>query len=133
MSRTADRRAGPDLLDAVRACYGGLLLAAPRRALGVCTPEEASPRAVGVARVLGLRHLLQAVLTAAVLSAGGPADEIPPSTALLAGSAVDTAHAASMFGLALARRPLRRAALADALLAGSLAAFGIMTARQLRR
>jgi hypothetical protein len=38
-----------------------------------------------------------------------------------------------MIGLALAHRPLRRAALADALLAGSLAALGIMTVRQLRR
>ena len=133
MSRTADRRAGPDLLDAVRACYGGLLLAAPRRALSMCTPAEASPRALGVARVLGARHLVQAMLTAAVLSAAGPPDEIPPSTALLAGSAVDTAHAASMFWLALAHRRLRRAAMADALLAGSLAAFGAVTARQLRR
>ena len=133
MTGTADRRAVPDLLDAVRACYGGLLLAAPRRAMGMCAPAEASPRALGVARVLGLRHLLQAVLTAAVLSAGGPADEIPPSTALLAGSAIDTAHAASMFALGLAHRRVRRAALTDAVLAGSLAAFGIMTARQLRR
>ena len=134
MTGTADRRAGPDLLDAVRACYGGLLLAAPRRALSMCTPAEASPRALGVARVLGARHLVQAMLTAAVLSAGAEhPDEIPPSTALLAGSAVNTAHAASMFGLALAQRRLRRAALADAVLAGSLAAFGVVTARQLRR
>jgi hypothetical protein len=37
-----------------------------------------------------------------------------------------------MLGLALAHRPLRRAALADALLESSLAAFGIMAARRLR-
>ena len=124
--------AAPDLLDAARACYGGLLLGAPRRMIGVCSQLPASPRALGVARVLGVRHLLQATLTTAVLSARGPSDEISPSRALLAGSAVDTAHAASMFGLALAHRPLRRAALADAVLASTLAAFGIITARQLR-
>ena len=128
-----DRLAAPDLLDAVRACYGGLLLAAPRRVLGVCTPGQASPRAVGVVRVLGARHMLQAGLTAGALSARGRSEEIPPGRALLAGSGVDTAHAASMLGLALAHRPWRRAALADALLAGSLAAFGIMIARQLQR
>jgi hypothetical protein len=127
-----DRLAAPALLDAARACYGGLLLAAPRRVLTVCTSGQASPRALGVVRLLGARHLLQAALTAGVLSARGPSEEIPPARALLAGSGVDTAHAASMIGLALARRPLRRAALADALLASSLAAFGVMAARQLR-
>jgi hypothetical protein len=128
-----DRPAAPALLDAVRACYGGLLLAAPRRALSVCAPGQADPRALGVVRVLGARHLLQAALTAGALSARGPSEEIPPGRTLLAGSGIDAAHAASMIGLALAHRPLRRAALADALLAGSLAAFGIMIARQLRR
>jgi hypothetical protein len=127
------RPAAPDLLDAVRACYGGLLLAAPRHVLSVCTPGQASPRALGVIRVLGARHLLQAALTAGALSAHGRPEEIPPRRTLLAGSGVDTAHAASMIGLALAHRPLRRAALADALLASSLAAFGILTARRHRR
>jgi hypothetical protein len=128
-----DRLAAPALLGTVRACYGGLLLAAPGRMLTLCGPGQASPRALGVVRVLGARHLLQAALTAGVLSARGPADKIPPDRALLVGSAVDTAHATSMIGLALAHRPLRRAALADALMESSLAAFGILTARQLRR
>jgi hypothetical protein len=128
-----DRLAAPALLDAVRACYGGLLLAAPRRMLSLCTPGHASPGALGVVRMLGARHLLQAALTAGVLSARGRAEEIPPDRALLAGSGVDTVHAASMLGLALARRPLRRAVLTDTLLESTLAAFGIMTARRLRR
>ena len=132
MTGKEDRLAAPALLDAVRACYGGLLLAAPRRVLTVCTPGPASPRALGVVRALGARHLLQAALTAGVLSARGPSEEIPPGRALLAGSGVDTAHAASMIGLALAHRPLRRAALADALLESSLAAFGIIAARRSR-
>lgn len=131
MTGKRNRLAAPALLDAVRVCYGGLLLAAPGRVLSVCTSGRASPYALGVVRVLGARHLLQAALTAGVLSARGPSEEIPPGRALLAGSGVDTAHAASMIGLALAHRPLRRAALADALLASSLAAFGIMATWQL--
>ena len=118
-----NRLAAPDLLDVVRACYGGLLLAAPRRVLTACTREQASPRALGVVRVLGARHLLQAALTGGPLSARGPSGEIPPGRALLAGSGVDTMHAASMIGLALAHRPLRRAALADAVLESTLAAL----------
>jgi hypothetical protein len=77
-----DRPAASDLLDAVRACYGGLLLAAPHRVLSVCTPGAASPRTLGVVRVLGARHLLQAALTAGTLSARGPSEEIPPGRAL---------------------------------------------------
>ncbi len=65
--------AAPGLLAAARACYGGLLLGAPRRMIGVCAPGPAGPRALAVARVLGGRHLLQAVLTAGVLSAQNPA------------------------------------------------------------
>jgi len=127
------RLEAPDLLDAVRACYGGLLLAAPRRVLSVRAPGEASPRTLGVVRVLGARHLMQAALTAGALSAREPSEEVPPGRALLAGSGVDTAHAASMIGLALACRPLRRPALADALLASTLAAFGVMLGWRLRR
>lgn len=130
MTGKRDRLATPALLDAVRAGYGGLLLAAPRRVLSMCTSGPASPRVLGVVRVLGARHLLQGVLTGGILSARGPREKIPPGRALLAGSGIDTAHAASMIGLALAHRPLRRAALADALLAGSLAAFGIMATRR---
>jgi hypothetical protein len=133
VTRKQDRLAGPALLDALRACYGGLLLTAPRRTLSVCTSRPASPRALDVVRVLGARHLLQAALTAGALSARGASEEIPPARALLAGSGVDAAHAASMIGLALAHRPLRRAALTDALLESALAAFGVMTARRPRR
>jgi len=132
VTQKQDHLAAPSVLDAVRACYGGLLLAAPRRMLTGCTPGQAGPRTLGVVRVLGARHLLQAALTAGVLSACGPSEESPPGRALRAGSGVDTAHAASMLGLALAHRPLRRAALADALLESSLAAFGIIAARRLR-
>jgi hypothetical protein len=135
--------ASPDLLGAVRACYGGLLLCAPRRMITLAAGHPANPRAAAVARLLGARHLLQAALTAGALAqavpAAGlrpeavPADGLWPGTVLLAGSAIDTVHAASMVGLAAACRPLRRAVLADALLEASLVAAGIMTARHLSR
>lgn len=124
--------AAPDLLGAARACYGGLLLAAPRRMAGVCASGPAGSGALAVVRVLGGRHLLQAALTAAALSARIPSAGLAPGPVLLAGAAADTAHAASMTGLALAGRPLRRAAAADAVLEAGFAAFGILTARHLR-
>lgn len=120
--------AGPDLLGAVRACYGCLLLCVPRRMIGVVIRDPVGGRTVNVTRVLGARHLVQATLTAAILP-GGDLAGIPPRTVLQAGAAVDTTHAASMIALALAGRPLRRAAWADALLETGFASFGIITAR----
>jgi hypothetical protein len=120
------------LLQVVRAGYGGALLIVPGPVIRLATGRPAGARARAVARVLGARHLLQAALTGA-LSARVPPGEVTPNTALLAGSAVDTAHAISMIGLALARRPLRRAALADAVLEAGFAAFGMMIARHARR
>jgi hypothetical protein len=76
-----------------------------------------------VARVLGARHLLQAVATAWAEAAG-----LPPVPVLLAGAAVDATHAASMLGVAVMSRPLRRAALADAVLETGLGTFGIVAA-----
>jgi hypothetical protein len=52
-----------------------------------------------------------------------------PGGHLAAGAAVDLVHAASMAGLAAASRPLRRAALTDALLETALAAAGLAAAR----
>jgi hypothetical protein len=109
--------AADDLLGAVRACYGVLLIGMPRQLAGCCLRCPATPRELAVIRVLGVRHLLQAMLTPA--SAPG----------LRAGAAVDTVHAASMAGLGLIRPRLRRAVLADAALEAGLAAFGMMTAR----
>jgi hypothetical protein len=139
------------LLCSARACYGGLLLCAPRRVLSLAARHPASPGAAAVARILGVRHLLQTTATAGVLAGTPPSprvvpgrarqavaavrDVLPPAarqpgTVLLAGSAADALHAASMAGLAAVCSRYRRAVLADVLLEAGFAAFGIMTGRR---
>ncbi|HEV2451172.1 MAG TPA: hypothetical protein VGS62_04530 [Streptosporangiaceae bacterium] len=119
--REKTRAAGAvDLFALARGCYGVLLICVPQRMVGVCTRHPASPRALRVIRVLGARHLIQALLSR------------PSAPELEAGCAVDTAHAASMFGLGLASRALRKPALADACVATGMATFGLLTARRLR-
>jgi hypothetical protein len=103
----------------VRGGYGAILLCAPGAALGWCGARPASPRARAVTRLLGVRHLIQAAATAAA----------PNAVVLTIGAGVDLAHSVSMLALAAADRPLRRAGLADALIAATLAAVG--TARPL--
>jgi hypothetical protein len=104
------------VLPATRACYGGLLLLAPGPVIRLGTGGPASPRAQNVTRVLGVRHLVQAALTAGA----------PPGTARLGiGAAVDLAHAASMIGLALLDRTVRRATLVDAAIETLLAGAGL--------
>ena len=65
-------------------------------------------------RVLGTRHLVQAAMTA----------RAPNALVLRAGAQVDLAHAASMLALGAVGRPLRRAQLADGLVAAIFAALG---------
>lgn len=110
-----------DLLTTARCGYGWLLACSPRRMIGAVAPRPPGAPALTVTRVLGARHLLQAMGTAWAGAAG-----LPPGPVLLAGAAVDAAHAASMLGLAVMNRPLRRAALADAALEAGLGAFGVV-------
>ena len=79
--------------------------------IGVVTGQPPSRRARQVARILGVRHLAQAAVTA--LNPG------PEVVAL--GVIVDLLHAASMFAFAAVVPDLRRAELADALAATALA------------
>jgi hypothetical protein len=129
-ARRSGRRAGQpapaaaDVLLAARACYGWLLACVPRRMLRAGALRSPGPHVVTVTRVLGGRHLMQTLLTATA----GPAG-VPPGVALAAGAAVDAVHAASMTGLAVMSRPLRRAALTDAALETGLAAAGLLAAR----
>lgn len=91
-----------------RAGWGTALVTAPHLLLrGVGGRGAADDRAVAVARVLGVRHLVQAALTSAV----------PGRRVLLAGCAGDLAHAASMLALARWDPGRRRVALVDAVLA----------------
>lgn len=98
----------------LRAGYGTVLLCVPGAVIGVCTGQPASRLARTVARVLGARHLSQAVLTA----------REPTAAVLAIGAAVDFAHAASMLALAAGHQPLRRAEFADGLTAAFFAAVG---------
>jgi hypothetical protein len=102
------------LVPAARACYGAALLAAPGAALRLATGRLPGSRARTVARVVGARHLAQAVLTA----------WCPEPVVFAAGAGVDLCHAASMLALAAADPALRRAGLADAMAATAFTAAG---------
>jgi len=106
------------LFPAARACYGTALLSAPGLALGLCTGGASSPRARAVVRILGARHLAQAVLTLWQ----------PRRKVLAAGAGIDGCHAASMLALAAADPSLRRAGLADAAAATAFTAAGAVIA-----
>ena len=99
------------LVPLARAGYGTALLCAPGPMIGVVTGRPPSRRARRVARILGLRHLAQAVITAL-----NPGPEV-----VGLGVVVDLLHAASMFAFAAVVPDLRQAELADALAATSLA------------
>jgi hypothetical protein len=96
---------------ACRAVYGTALLAAPGPVLTAVTGVVPSQRARRVTRLLGARHLAQAAISA------GADDQL-----LMLGAVADGLHAASMLILAAVDRRLRRAELADAAVAGLLAA-----------
>ena len=118
----------------VRAGYGVALLCAPQALIkltgdpGTGQPAGASRarpsrRACGVARVLGIRHLVQAGLTAVALRAAEP----DPSLPLGLGAAVDMLHATTMAGLAAVDRGARRVALADTGVEVMLATAGLIS------
>ena len=85
-------------IELTRGAVGVSLLLAPRAWLRAAYRTEPDHRAVLVARILGARHLTQAVLSG-----------VDPSPEVLAtGVWTDTAHAVTALGMALADR--RRAA-----------------------
>jgi len=105
------------LFPAARACYGAALLCAPGLALGLSTGQAPSQRARTVVRILGARHLAQALLTL----------WRPRPAVLLAGAGIDACHAASMLALAVADPPMRRASIADGAAAAAFTATGALT------
>ena len=92
-------------LQKARVAYGAALILVPGPVIWLATGQLASRRARRVAQVLGVRHLIQAALTAAA----------PEPAVLSIGGQVDAVHAASMLLLAAVSRRGRRAAGADAL------------------
>ena len=115
------------LVTLARAGYGVGLVAVPGLLIGL-TGERPGSRACGVARVLGVRHLAQAGITAVTLltDPGG-------SVVLGGGAAVDLLHATSMVLLGAADLQVRRVSLGDAAVETALAMAGAMAAATARR
>jgi hypothetical protein len=91
--------------------WGAALLIDPRRVLRATGADPELAGAVGAARVLGARHLLQAAVLAAR----------PGPTARWA-AAIDGLHVCSMLALAVVAPSYRRPALASAQVAAGLGA-----------
>lgn len=108
---------------AVRAGYGALLLSAPGPVIRLYTGHRADPRTRMVTRVLGARHLAQAVATAGT----------PDRSLLALGVEADLAHTASMLALAAVDREHRRAGVVDAISASSFAVVGAVLTRRAGR
>lgn len=102
-----------------RAAYGLSLLLAPGAVIGVASGGKTDRASTVVGRVLGARHLVQALTVERAGTHGW----------LLAGAAVDVAHALSMVGLAALDKNHRRPAALDAALATGLALNGLREAR----
>lgn len=104
---------------AARAALGTAYLLFPALAARIAGPGQSARAARGTARILGGRHLAQALTTSG-----------QPDRAVLAlGAEADAAHAASMAVLAIMSRRWRRAALTDAFIATALTAAGLAVAR----
>jgi hypothetical protein len=111
------------LMSTARALYGVALLAVSGPLLAALGGDASSRRNRAVARVLGARHVTQAVVSAATVLA------TRDRSVAAAGALVDSLHAASMVGLAARRSTPRRAELADAAVASLLAVLGAAVAR----
>ncbi|PSP73589.1 hypothetical protein BRC86_08840 [Halobacteriales archaeon QS_3_64_16] len=97
----------------VRALYGALILVAAKGLTRKATGKE-SRVAATVTRVLGVRHLLQALTLGRTRSRG----------LLAVGMAIDLLHGLSMLALAAFSSTCRRATLLDATVAGTWVVSG---------
>ena len=104
---------------AARVVYGAALLLAPDAVIGTVAGAPPGDAVRRLGRVLGARHLAQALLTA----------DRPVRRALKLGALVDLLHLASMLGLAVVVPRHRRCALLDAAAAAAWAAAGMCAPR----
>lgn len=102
--------ASPRALSVVRASYGLALLSVPGPMIRAMTGAPVASRSLAVARVLGARQLAQAAICGLA----------PTRRLIAAGAAVDGLHGASMLALAGAEPRLRRALLAETVIAAAL-------------
>jgi hypothetical protein len=101
-------------IELIRAAWEAALLFGPRRVMTNVNHLKVDSKSVVIARVLGARHLTQAVL-----SGFWPSAEV-----LAMGVWVDAVHSSTAFALALIDRSRARAGLTDAAVAGFWAATG---------
>jgi hypothetical protein len=105
-------------VEIVRGVWGAALVATPRPILARLHHLPVDAVSVAVARVLGMRHLLQAAVTAT-----SPGREL-----LTLGVLTDIAHALST-GLLLGDRARRRGALTEGAIAGGFALVELLDTR----
>ncbi len=101
-------------IELIRAGWGAVLLAAPGDVLEHIHGVRVDRKALVVTRILGARHLTQALL-----SGVDPGPEV-----LAAGVWVDTVHSATALGRAGVDRRRARGGVTDAVVAASWAAMG---------
>ncbi|OMB95726.1 hypothetical protein [Mycobacterium colombiense] len=101
-------------IELIRAGWGVVLLAAPNEVLDHIHGVQVDRKALVVTRILGARHLTQALV-----SGVNPGPEV-----LAAGVWVDTVHSATALGLAVVDRRRARGGVTDAVVAASWAALG---------
>lgn len=107
----------------LRGAYGVVMLLFPGRVVAAYSGHPARRGDLRVARVLGARHVVQAIACAGT----------PTRAVLLLGAETDVAHAASALGLAALDRPRRRAGLVDAVVATLFAIAGVVDAARAPR
>lgn len=105
---------GPQASQLLRAGWGSACLCAPGTVVRLATGRPADVATRRVLRVLGARHLVQAVVTGSCATA----------PVLAVGVLVDLTHASSALALAAVRPRRRREGLVDAGIALSWAALG---------
>ncbi|WP_285247667.1 MULTISPECIES: hypothetical protein [unclassified Pseudarthrobacter] len=111
-------------LEASRAVFGVCQVVFPAPIYRVAVGQQPDSRVRAVMRILGARHLIQAVAVGAV----------PTSTALhLGAGVVDSLHSVSMIALAIADRRRRRPAALDAVIAGLFAGMEFVVAGRRKR
>ena len=102
-------------IELIRAGWGAVLLASPAGVLNHVPGVEVDRTALVVTRVLGARHVVQALF-----SGIDPGPEV-----LAAGVWVDTVHSMTAFGLAVVDRRRARAGVADGAVAALWAGVGL--------
>ena len=110
-------------LPVARGVYGGALLLATDRMIRLVAARDADPRTRVVVRLLGVRHLAQAVVTGVR----------PGPLPIALGAEVDVVHAASMLGVAAMARSQRRPGVVDATVAMAFAVAGAALTRRFRK